>query len=275
MGETVHRGLSAGYGVAPTGHPYYRFGSGERPLVVLTGVLDALGPWRDPGRVTRRLLADYYFRAYREFDVRVVARPPGLSSDADAASIAAGYADALAAVGPATVLGVSLGGAVGARLAAETDLVDRLVLVSCGAGLGPYGRQAVSRWRDLAAARRYRTLHLDFVRSVYAGWRRLVLPPLYRVGAHVLPEPAVQGDIERSCAAMLGFDGAVLSEVSVPTLVVGGRQDPLVPVGSQRGAARRLDAPLALLPGGHGVYEEQRSSVAEVVLRFLKGDLED
>lgn len=270
MGDTVHRGLNAGYGVAPTGHPYHRFGSGEEPLVVLTGVLDGLDPWNDPGRVTRRLLADYYFRAYRGYDVRVVARPPGLSPDADAASMAAGYADALAAVGPAAVLGVSLGGAVGAHLAAETDLVDRLVLVSCGVGLGPYGRQTVSRWRDLATARRYPTLHLDFVRSVYTGWRRLVVPPLYRVSARVLPEPTVHGDVERSCAAMLGFDGAVLSDVSVPTLVVGGRQDPLVPVDRQREAARRLDAPLALLPGGHGVYEERRSSVADAVLSFLE-----
>jgi pimeloyl-ACP methyl ester carboxylesterase len=259
------------HGVGPAGHPYHRFGSGEERLLVLTGVLDGIGWWNDPDWLTTRVLAGYYFRAYREYDVWVMARPPGLSEDVDAAEMAAGYAEVLSALGPANVLGISLGGAIGAHLAAETDLVERLVLVSCGAGLGAYGRQTVERWREHAAARRYRALHMDYIRTVYAGYRRLVVPPLYRVGARWLPEPEAVGDVERSCAAMLAFDGAVLSELSVPAMVVGGRQDPMVPVESQREAARRLDAPLALAPGGHGVYEEQRKPVARAVLPFLDG----
>lgn len=262
-----------GYGVERTGHPYHQFGSGEESLVVFTGVLDGIGWWNDPDWLTTQLLARYYFRAYRRYDVRVMARPPGIAPDADAATMAADYAEALGDDGPVHVLGISLGGAIGAHLAARTGLVDRLVLVSCGAGLGPYGRQTVSRWRDHAAARRYRAVHTDYIRSVYAGWRRFVVGPAYRIGARWLPEPEVHGDVERSCEAMLGFDGAVLAEVSTPTLLVGGRRDPLVPVERQREAARCLGAPLALFSAGHAVYEEQRTPVADTVCSFLDGDL--
>jgi pimeloyl-ACP methyl ester carboxylesterase len=259
------------YGTGSTGHPYHRFGSGEEPLVILTGVLDGIGWWNDPDLFTTVTLAGYYFRAYREYDVRVMARPPGVSPDVDAAEMAAGYADALAEFGPANVLGISLGGAIGAHLAAQTDLVRRLVLVSCGTGLGSYGRQTVERWREHAAARRYRALHMDYIRTVYAGTRRLFVPQMYRAGARWLPEPEAPGDVEYSCAAMLGFDGSVLAELSVPALVVGGRQDPLVPLESQREAARRLGGDLALAPGGHGVYEESRDAIADAVLPFLAG----
>jgi pimeloyl-ACP methyl ester carboxylesterase len=259
------------YGVGPAGHPYQRFGSGDERLVILTGVLDGIGWWNDPDWVTTLTLAGYYFRAYREYDVWVIARPPGLPEDTSAAEMAAGYGDVLSELGPAHVLGISLGGAIGAHLAARTDLVKRLVLVSCGAGPGSYGRQTIERWREYARQRRYRALHMDYIRTVYAGTRRLVVPLLYRAGARWLPEPEEPGDVERSCAAMLAYDGSVLDEVSVPTLVVGGRQDPLVPIDSQREAARRLGADLALASGGHGVYEEQRTAVADAVGPFLDG----
>lgn len=263
----------AEYGTGPAGHPYHRFGSGDERVVILTGVLDGIGWWNDPDWVTTQILARYYFRAYREYDVRVIARPPGLPEGVGAAEMAEGYAEVLAELGPANVLGISLGGAIGAHLAAETDLVERLVLVSCGTGLGAYGRQTVERWRENATRRRYRAVHMDYIRAVYAGTRRLVVPPLYRAGARWLPEPAEPGDVEYSCAAMLAYDGSVLSSVSVPTLVVGGRQDQLVPVERHREAARRLDGHLALLEGGHGVYEERRTGVADAVLPFLNGRL--
>jgi pimeloyl-ACP methyl ester carboxylesterase len=260
-------------GVGPAAHPYHRFGSGDERLVVLTGVLDGIGWWNDPDWFTTRILAHYYFREYREYDVWVIARPPGLPADVGAAELAAGYVEVLAELGPAHVLGLSLGGAIGAHLATQTDLVERLVLVSCGAGLGQYGRQTIERWREYAAARRYQELHMEYIRTVYAGWRRLAVPPMYRAGLRWLPEPEASGDVARSCAAMLSFDASVLAEVSVPTLVVGGKQDVLVPVEHHREAARRLDGPLALVAGGHGVYEEGRTLVADAVLPFLDGAL--
>ena len=258
------------HGVFSTGHPYYRFGNGETRLLILPGVTAGIGWWNDPDWLTRVALSRYYFRAYREYDVWVMARPPG-GEQPSAAQAATAYATALDELGSAHVMGISLGGAIGAHLAAETDRVQRLVLVSCGNGLGAFGRQTVTEWRDFAAAGRYRELHLCYSRRVYAGRNRLLVPPLYRLGSRWLSEPVVAGDVERACEAMLDYDGAILSELSVPTLVVGGTQDSLVPIASHREAADRLDCSLVLARGGHAVYEERRREIASTIRPFLRG----
>lgn len=261
------------HGRGPGGHPFYRFGdpTGDA-LLIVPGVTAGIGWWNEPDRTSGAILEHYYFRAYREFDVWVMARPPGLPADADVATMAADYADAIADIAPVHVLGISLGGAIGAHLAAETDLVRRLVLVSCGVGLGPYGRETVKRWQALTTAGRYRALHHDYIRHAYARWRRLVVPPLYHLGERWLPEPPVRGDVARSCAALLAYDGQALDDVSVPSLVVNGREDALVPRASAREAATRLSCPLVVAPGGHGVYEESRRAVAATVVPFLAGE---
>jgi hypothetical protein len=66
------------YGVEPAGHPYHRFGGGEDRLLILTGVLDGIGWWTDPDWLTTQISGRYYFVAYGEYDVWVMARPPGL-----------------------------------------------------------------------------------------------------------------------------------------------------------------------------------------------------
>jgi hypothetical protein len=229
-------------------------------------VLGGIGWWNEPDWLTAQTLARYYFRDYREYDVWVMACPPGLPTDVGAAEMAAGYADVLADIGPARVLCTSLGGAVGAHLAAETELVERLVLVSCGAGLGSDGRQTLARWRDHAAARRYRALHTDYIRTVYAGARRLVVPPLYRAGVRLLPEPAAPGDVERSCV-----HARVRREYPVGRVgSVTGRRWETGPARSRRQppGGRRLDGPTALVPGGHGVYEEAARRLPRSFVRF-------
>ncbi len=259
------------HGVFSTGHPYYRFGNGDTPLLVLPGVTAGIGWWNDPDWLTATALERYYFRAYRDYDVWVMPRPPG-GERTTTAAMAADYAEVLEALGTANVIGISLGSAIGAHLTAETDLVERLVLISCGTGLGAFGRQTVTRWQEFAAAGRYRELHLDYIRRVYAGRNRLLIPPLYRLGAPWLPKPTCEGDVGRACEAMLSYDGTILSDVSVPSLVVGGKEDSLVPITAHRDAAARLDCSLALAPGGHAVYEESRRDVASAINPFLRGD---
>ena len=154
----------------------------------------------------------------------------------------------LADIGPAHVLGMSLGGAVGAHLAAETELVERLV--SCGAGLGPYGRQTIARWRDHAATRRYRALHMDYIRTVYGA------------GARVTSSVRV-----RPCSRTTGVSCWTCRFRHWSSVADRTRSFP----STATGTARRLDGPAALVPGGHGVYEERRKAVAGAVRPFLDG----
>lgn len=258
------------YGTGLAGCPYYRFGAGEESLVVIPGLFDSLG-WNTPSWLPARLLAHYYFRPYSGFDVWQLSRAPGLPRDVSVYEMAQTYHEALQSIGDAHVIGISLGGYIGSTLATISDHVQSLVLVGCGREPGQYGRQTIERWRGLAASREYAALHRDYVRTVYAGYRRILMPPLYRVAAPVLPRPAVEGDVERSCAATLSFDGEdVFADISVPTLVVGGTEDVLYPLDEQQALVEDIDgATHATFDGGHAVIEERRTAVANRVTSFL------
>lgn len=258
------------FGFGPASLPFHRFGSGDQRLVLVPGVMDALG-WNTPRRLTAELLARYYFRAYRDYEVWVLSRPPGLPPDATVADLADQYEDAIDVLDPHAIMGMSLGGYIGSHLAQRFDAINRLVLVGCGSNLGVYGRETLERWRQLAADGSYARLHRSYSRAVYAGWRRTVVPPLYRVGARWLPTPVEQGDVATSCGALLDFESeSVFPSVETPTLVVGGHDDSLVPLESQRTAAEQLpNGQHKAFPGGHAVYEESRNAVASSVLAFL------
>lgn len=265
--------MTVEFGTGPASLPYHRFGHGEEQLVVVPGVMDSLG-WNTPQALTATLLARYYFRRFQEFDVWVLSRPPGLSDGVTAAGMARAYGEALNVLGSSHVLGFSLGGAVGTHLAASyEELVDSLILAGAGYQHGPYGRTVVARWEGFAADRQWERLHVDYSRIVYAGVRRLLVPPLYRVGARFMPTPEVEGDVTKSIAAARSYDGReVLADVKAPTLVVGGRDDVLYPPAVRRETAQRLEnGHVSTLPGGHAVYEESRRAFGETVTPFLDG----
>jgi len=262
------------YGTGPVGHPCHRFGAGSERLVIVPGVMDPLG-WNTPSRLTAELLARHYFRAFREYDVWVVSRPPGLSPGTTARDLGDRYARVLDAIGSAHVLGLSLGGMIATHLAARhPEQVNRLVLVACGTHLGENGRHRVRRWRRLADGDRWTALHVDYARTVYSGTRAQTVLWLYRLASPWLPRPLVPADVSLSCDAMLAYDGTdVLDDIEAPALVVADSDGTLVPERLQRDGARRLpDGYVVAFEGGHAVYEERRREFGRTVLRFLDGE---
>jgi len=262
------------HGSGPAGLPFHRFGTGNERLVIVPGIMDSLG-WNTPGAVTAHLLARYYFRRLREYDVWVLSRPPGLPAGITAETMAEQYADALDELGSAHLLGFSLGGAIGSHLAAtRPDLVDRLILAGAAHRLGSYGETIMARWREFAEQQEWASLHVEYSRTVYAGGRRIILPPLYRLGARFLPDPVSTGDVTASITAAQSYDGrTVLPDVTAPMLVLGGRDDVLYPAGVRTEAARlATDGYVVTLPGGHAVYEESSRQFGTAVRQFLEGD---
>lgn len=265
------------YGTHRSGIPFYRSGSGSRPLVVVPGVMDSLG-WNTPTPLSATLLGRYYFRGFRGYDLWVASRPPGLVAGESARQMAERYVPLLEDLEGAAVVGFSLGGAIGCHLAHDhPELVDQLVLVACGTRLGAAGHTTVHRWRNLAGDGNWRALHVDYATRMYSGLSRLLAPLLYRVASPVLPRPVVGSDVVRSCEALLRFDGrGVLEEVDVPTLVVADTCGPLFPTAIQRDAARRVpDGYVATFEGSHAVYEQSRREFTSVVRRFLSGEHTD
>jgi pimeloyl-ACP methyl ester carboxylesterase len=256
-------------------HPYYRVGSGDRPLVVLPGLSDAFQGER-PSRLAALALDRYYFRGYDDYAVYVVSRPRHLPDGQTTWEMADAYAEALADLAPVSVVGISMGGMIAQHLAADhPGLVERLVLAVSAARLGDDGRRILRRWRDWADAGLWFEAMLDSVPVAYTGWRRWLYPPLLRTVGHPLAsDPADATDVVVSCQACLDHDAADrLPAVDAPTLVVGGTADRLFPPNLVEAAADAVPAArLELLDGGHGVYEERKPAFDATVKTFLRHD---
>ncbi len=272
-GVDLGRGPSVEYGRLGR-FPYHRVGDGDRRLVVFPGLSDALSS-RDPSRLTAEWLARRAFADLTDvFDVWVVSRPRGMPTDYTTRDMAGEYASLLDRTGPASVLGLSMGGLVAQHLAADyPDLVNELVLGVSGHRLGDEGRRAVRRWRDWAEEGEWLELALDATAVTYSGHRRLLYPPLLRAadGLGAL-EPEKPADAVTSCRACLDHDAeAELADVDAPTLVLGGAEDRLFPESVLRKTARGVpDAKLGLLGGvGHGAPEERRRAFLRAVRSFL------
>jgi pimeloyl-ACP methyl ester carboxylesterase len=271
-GPTADSPPTALSAAASDGLPYYRFGSGDRPLVVVPGANDAF-VGADRRRAGGTLARATYRRFARDYDVWVVSRPDGLAPGTTTREMAADYARVVRHVGaPADVLGVSMGGLIAAHLAADAPaLVDRLVCAVSGVRLGDDGRESVERWRDLAAAGRWRDLAIDTAGETYGAVRGWTYGATLAAVPDAALAPAVPTDPGVSFRACLDHDGAdALDRVEAPTLVVGGADDALFPAPLQREAAARADADLELIRWtGHGAIEERKATFDRAVASFL------
>ena len=255
-------------------HPYYRVGSGPKPLIVFPGVSDAFSPL-GLSRVQAWLLERYYFRRYRQkYTIYVLGRPHGLPAGWTTREMAADYAAAIEALGYDRVpcLGISVGGLIAQHLAAEFECVSRLVCSVAGHRLGERGRERLGCWREWVVRGNWFDVLRDTIPASYTGYRRWLYPPLLRAARPLVPTPASEADIVTSLEACLDHDASdSLREIDVPTLVIGGREDRLFPPDVLEETAEAVpESRLELISGvGHGGYEERRGAFDATIATFL------
>lgn len=206
------------------GHPAVRIGDGSRTLLVIPGLNDPLC------RVTERWWFDALMgRFMQQFTpdrtVYAVSRPADLPADTSVDTLTAGYSAVLDEIGPATVLGLSLGGFVGLELAANDDRVEALIMGLAAHRLNPAGKRVVASWREAALDGRFEEVYLGAANAVGTGIRRRTYRLLGRLYARTATPPCA-ADFVPTATACIQYDGRkTLSSVSVPTLVVGGTAD--------------------------------------------------
>ncbi|WP_281451830.1 alpha/beta fold hydrolase [Paenarthrobacter nitroguajacolicus] len=170
----------------------------------------------------------------------------------------------------AHVLGSSSGGYVAQQLAvSHPELVASLTLV--GAPLTLHGRPAFAAEVEQLTD----PIPENWVRESLAWYRMLHAVPASYIEDRVQDGLAMPASVWR--ASLRGFCEAVppteTGDISVPTLMLWGAHDPLVPRQHQETLARRINgAQLQIYEGtGHLVLWECPERVAEDLTSFLGG----
>ena len=160
--------------------------------------------------------------------VTVLRRPRGIAGtcvgDLSTADIADLYASVLAdEPGPVDVMGLSTGGLIAQHLALRhPDLVRRLVLVVSGVRIAEVGRQMCQTWLVQVKDQDWGAVRGGLLASAVDGRTAQRLAKL--MGGSGLPDLRDVADFEATVKADLRHDtSAILSEMTLPTLVLGGR----------------------------------------------------
>ena len=255
---------------------YYVGGEGP-PLVLVHGLGGAASNWIE--------LAPELAERHRVLAVDLPGH--GGSSPLPDAPTLTPFADVVAAVAeteemvPATVVGHSLGGLVGLRLALRhPDAVRGLVLfAAAGISSGTRVRQAaltalvlarparvVSPFRKVVARARW-------LRYPVFGYFSVSDPPALSPAAveGFLAGPALHTDVLGAGRALVADDPRTdLDRVRCPCVVLSGARDHMVPVADAIEYARRLRAPLRLVPDcGHLLIGERPDACLEAIESFL------
>ncbi|MHB1294608.1 MAG: alpha/beta fold hydrolase [Anaerolineae bacterium] len=233
--------------------PYVRVGDGPVPVVVLPGAGDGLRTVYDAAWQ----LAWFYRRRAKQYRFLVLSRRQPLPLDH---AISDQARDAIYAVeqlgwGPALWECNSAGGPVGQRVAVQRpDLVRGLVLSSTLHRTCETTRRVIEEWLRLAENGDWSAFTWSSLKHTFRPrslvFYRLARPLLTLVGRPRHPERVIYVLRE-----LLDMDqSALLPRITMPTLVVGGRDDKVIPAEIMREMARQIpECRMRLYYGyGHG-----------------------
>jgi 3-oxoadipate enol-lactonase len=225
---------------------------------------------------TRPMLA----RQYRTlaFDNRGVGLsdvPPGPYSIATMASDAAAVLDA-AGVDCAHVFGISMGGMIAQEFTLQYPAKTRSLILGCTAAGGPSAVRAESNVTEILVARgmtleQSRVAILPYIYDAATSRERIEDDVNLR--GIWLPSPEAYLAQLLAIRAWEGYSR--LAQITVPTLVIHGKTDALVPPGNGELIAARIPgAKLVLLEhASHLFLTDQTQAAHKEILEFLSSDL--
>jgi poly(3-hydroxyalkanoate) depolymerase len=189
------------------------------------------------------------------------------------AGLASIYADLLTALGhdQVDVLGYSFGGTVAQQMAHQfPGRVRRLVLAATACGWGGVPLTLSAMAASASPMRYYSRAYRESVAPyLYAG-RTGREPSL--LDGHVAHRPSLQGLMWQLAAYSAWTSLPWLHQLTQPTLVMGGEEDPMAPAANSVLLARRIpEAQLYLVPqGGHLFLFDETPTVVPIIKGFLR-----
>lgn len=248
---------------------YIRFGRGPKTLVMIPGVGDGLKTVRG----TALFFAVTYHQLARDFTVYAFSRINELKPGATTRVMANDLAEAMNALGleRACVLGVSQGGMIAQWLAIDHPaLVEKLALTVTYASPNDTARAVLGHWTDLAQKGDYRGIMLDSALKSYTPRRAAQAARLWRVLGNFGKPKSFDRFIIQAGSCLTHDARAHLSQITCPTLVIGGTADAIVTGAASVDLAKAIrGSALCMLEGlGHGLYEEDKDFFKRVA-KFL------
>ena len=236
---------------------YVSFGHGFRTLVILPGLSDGLATVK--GKAL--LLAKPYSHFFDQYTVYMFSRRDDLPSGHTIRDMASDQADALQTLGltNASIMGVSQGGMIAQWLAIDRpELVDRLVLAVTAPRVNNIIRGSVIKWINLAEQGNHKELMIDTAEKSYSPAYLQKYRKMYPIFG-LVGKPKSYDRFLANARAILEFDAyEKLSEIKMPTLIIGGEKDEIVGVEASHELHEQIvGSDLFIYPGlGHAAYEE-------------------
>ncbi|HJP71494.1 MAG TPA: alpha/beta hydrolase [Candidatus Limnocylindria bacterium] len=236
----------------------YGLDGGEgTPLIVLGGVETGMRPLAG----TEQLLQRRWEGRSRARPVTVLGRPiPDDPADAERIMHPRVIADGVATVlrqlgiGPVAIEAESGGGRISLWLTVDhPDLVERLALAAVASETPPDSPMAerMQRWIELGEAGEWGTFFANMAQLMKAATETEA--GSFGAAARLQPRPATPERFIGELKATLDPSSFVtdrLGEIGVPTLVLAGEQDQVVPLASTQLVAERI-------PGAHLITDPQ------------------
>jgi poly(3-hydroxyalkanoate) depolymerase len=249
-----------------------RRGEGH-PLLLITGIGANLDMWAP----LAKLMTDRELIAFDPPGAGLSQRPRAPLRMRQLAGVVRELLDAMALY-RVDVLGYSFGGALAQELAYRApDRVRRMVLCATALGVGGVPPKPVAALMLATPARYYSPRLLAFSVPLIAGGVTARDPSALRANARerLQHPPDLLGYAYQLYAAAGWSSLPWLHRVKQPALVIGGDDDPSVPVLNARLLARRLpNARLHVVKGGGHLFllDEPHSAVPQITA-FLDEDL--
>ncbi len=262
-------------GYSRNGLPYNRLGHGSRIMIIFQGLVFENKPLSD---LSARMMFGMYSFLSKEYTTYVVTRKPGLPDGYSMQNMADDYAEMIKEEfgEPVDVLGASTGGSIAQHFAADhPNLLRRLVLHASAHTLGDAAKKVQLRVGHLACQGKWREAYSELLGFVLSRSRFGKITAAIGSLLMSLIAPDESSDLWVTIEAEDNHDFRDrLHEISAPTLVIGGAQDPFYTEALLRETAGGIpNARLILYEGkGHAPAGKQ---FGQDVLTFLRDDMPD
>ena len=245
-------------------------GDGDETIVLVNGLADDLETWIF--QIDDLLGAGYRVLRFDNRGVGASSMPPGPYTTALFAADTKALVDELG-IGDFHLVGVSMGGMIAQEYAIANGTDLRSLTLACTyAAPGPFCSRMFSMWADLAPE-----LGVPFVMRDVTLWAFTV--PFFEEREEELKEfEAAMGDLPQPLEAYLAQLSSIrthdttdrLGRIDVPTLVVAGEDDILIPVRlSERLCAGIRGAEWRTTKGGHACLWEHPAEFNSALIEFV------